>query len=107
MDLGLFVPLTLLAFVATEGVVEYLLGTLFDKIEKIKPYSWTLMYASAAAGVGLAFFYKLDAMALVGLPASPVGLFVTGIFVGRGANFISDVFSLVGAKISEARSWAS
>jgi hypothetical membrane protein len=60
MNLALFVPLMFLAFVATEGVVEYLLGTLFDKIAKIKPYSWALMYVSAGVGIFLAFFYNYN-----------------------------------------------
>lgn len=98
----LYVALTVLAFVATEGVVEYLLGEIFKRIEKLAPYSWTLKYASAAVGVFLTFYYALDAMTLVGLPASPVGTVITGVIVGRGANVVHDLFSLIAAKRDKA-----
>ena len=92
-------------FMATEGTVEYLLGTLFERLTgkkddagnptyPLRPYSWTLMYASVAVGIFLAFHYALDIPSVVlGLPASPVGVILTGIVIGRGANFVSDVWS--------------
>lgn len=95
MEPLMFAQLMLLAFVATEGVVEYLLGTIFEKFAKLTPYSWVLKYVSALVGIGLAFFYRLDAISLVGLPVSPVGTIITGVFVGRGANFINDLFELI------------
>lgn len=96
LTLAKFATLMFLAFVATEGVVEYLAGRLFEKIEKLKPYDWLLMYLSAAVGIALAFWYRLDILALwLGEVYSPVGVVITGVLVGRGANTINTVAKLI------------
>jgi len=43
-------------------------------------------------GVGLCWAYRADLLALVGLDArySLIGYLVTGLLLGRGANFIND-----------------
>ena len=93
MDFGLFVVMMFFGFMATEGSVEYILGTLFDKVEAIGKFKWALMYVSLALGIFLAFHYELDIpFLLLGMPASPVGNIGTGIILGRGANFVSDVW---------------
>lgn len=91
-QLLMFAALMFLAFVATEGTVEFALGTLFDKVAKLAPFKWTLMYVSLAVGIFLAFYYALDVMSLFGLPGSPVGMVISGIVIGRGANYVSSVF---------------
>lgn len=79
-----------LAFL-TESMVEYLFGQLADHIEKLTPFKWALMYIAALAGVGLAFYYRLDLLALIGnLEASPVGFLLSGLIIGRGANYLHD-----------------
>ena len=89
----LYAAMLFFGFVATEGVVEYVLGTLFDKVEKLAPFKWTLMYASLAVGIFLAFYYGLDVVNIgLGLPFSPVGIILTGVVMGRGANLVSDVW---------------
>ena len=46
-------------------------GTLFDKVAKLSPFKWALMYASLAVGVFLAYYYKLDVVNVgLGLPYS-------------------------------------
>lgn len=81
-------------FVATEGLVEYSLGTLFERVDALEPYNWTLMYVSLGVGIFLALHYSFDAPHVVlGLPASPVGTVLTGLVMGRGANFVADVWS--------------
>jgi len=93
MDFGLLIVLMFFGFMVTEGSVEYIFGTLFDRIEKIKPYSWLLMYVSLGLGIFLAFHYALDIpFLLLGQKASPVGVVATGIIMGRGANFVADVW---------------
>jgi hypothetical protein len=93
-EVVLFAAAMFFGFLATEGLVEYLLGTLFDKVAVLSPFKWALMYVSALVGVGLAFFYALDLPAVVfGLPASPVGVLLTGLSIGRGSNFVNDLFS--------------
>ena len=95
-NLGLFAILMFFSFIATEGFVEYFLGTLFERVEKIKPFAWLLVYVSLFAGLGLTFAFELDAVAKVfGItsPAMPwLGTALTGVVIGRGANFVADVW---------------
>jgi len=93
MDPLLFVLMLFFGFMATEGTVEYVLGTPFDKFPVLTPFKWLLMYVSLALGIFLAFYYALDMVALLGKPMTPVGMVLTGIVMGRGANFVSDVWS--------------
>lgn len=92
MTAGQLVLFMVLAFIVTEGTVEYLLGVPFDRIPRLTPYKWVLMYVSAALGVFLAVYYVIDMLALLGLQASIVGQVITGILLGRGANFINDLW---------------
>jgi hypothetical protein len=93
-DILLYALMLFLGFMATEGVVEFALGTLFDKVAKLSPFKWLLMYVSLAVGIFLAFYYSIDAVALVfQQPATPVGLILTGTIMGRGANFVNDVWT--------------
>lgn len=98
----------LVTFIA-EAVTEYLIGQPFDKIEKLTPYKWLLAYFAAGVGVGLALFYKLDMVALMGkylgnalkLPAeaafanqyTAVGSVLTGLLMGRGSNYLHQFIS--------------
>ena len=79
-----------------EGTTEYLLGPWFELLKarwpaaaKIEP----MKYVSAAVGVGFAFAYRLDLLAtafeIVSKPVW-VGMALTGILLGRGANFVHD-----------------
>jgi hypothetical protein len=77
-----------LAFLV-ESFVEYVFGTPMDKIPKLKPYKWLLMYIALAAGIGLAFYYRLDMISLLpgGYQITPVGIILSGLILGRGAVF--------------------
>jgi hypothetical protein len=97
------VPLAIsltLAFL-NESMVEYLFGTVFDKVPSLEPYRWLLMYVAAATGVGMAFYYQLDLISLIqqgvlGLelaPVTPIGMVLTGLGIGRGANYLNDFVS--------------
>jgi len=90
----LFALTVFFGFMATEGTVEYILGTPFDKIAALTPFKWLLMYVSLAAGLGLAFYYGLDIVSAVfGVGGvTPVGIGLTGIVMGRGASFVRDVW---------------
>jgi len=93
MDFGLFAVLMFFGFMCTEGAVEYVFGTLFEKSVKLSPHSWALMYVSLGLGVFLAFHYELDIpFLLLGQKASPIGVIATGIIMGRGANFINEIW---------------
>jgi len=89
-----------IAFAATwaiEGGTEYIFGTLFNKIPKLTPYKWALMYIALVFAVGVAFYYQLDLFALIKwlvadgeLQTTWVGLLLTGILMGRGSNVLHD-----------------
>ena len=77
-----------LAFLA-ESMVEYLFGSLVDHVPALDKFRWTLMYVSAGVGVGLAFFYELDIIRLITAEdITPVGMILSGLMIGRGANFV-------------------
>lgn len=82
-----------LAFL-TESMVEYVFGTIADHVEKLKPYKWTLIYVALLVGVGLSWYYQLDLIALVAeQEPGQVGYIMTGLIVGRGANYLHDFVS--------------
>lgn len=84
-----------LAFL-TESFVEYVFGIPMKKIAKLQPHVWTLNYVALAVGVGVAFYYSIDLISLIAQTAggewgaTPVGIVLTGMIIGRGSNFLSD-----------------
>lgn len=87
-NLGLLTFLTVLS----EGSVEYFFSPIFTNSPKLEPYKWMLMYVSALVGVVVAYSYQVDLIALLGLaPQSVVGVVLTGLVIGRGANFVHDL----------------
>ena len=92
-----FALIAALSMLATEGVVEYLLGKVFDffavedRIRKL-----VLPLVSGAVGVGYAFHYRVDMIDLFfSVGYSWVGVVSTGVCIGRGANFISATVSTI------------
>ena len=85
-----------LAFLA-ESTVEYLFAVWFDMAEAKWPMLAQvapLRYVALVVGVALAFAYRLDLL-LVAFPDVPpfspwVGILLTGLVIGRGANFVHD-----------------
>ena len=55
--------------------------------------AYVLRYLAALVGIALAIAYRADVLALFGLVAwTPwIGYVVTGLIIGRGANYLSDV----------------
>lgn len=90
------VVLALVLASLVEGFTEYIFGTAFEKFTKLQPYKWLLMYISLIVGIGLMFYYQLDLIALIAnmagasLPVTPVGLVLSGLVIGRGANYAND-----------------
>src|SRR3990167_5519941 len=88
-----------LAFLV-ESMVEWGLGIPMDKIPKLTPYKWLLQYAAAGVGVGLAIFYSLDLIALIAqqaggeIPITAVGEVLSGLAIGRGANYLHQFVSV-------------
>lgn len=96
----------LLAFVLAffvESFVEYLFGRPFNwpLFAKIKEYkSDVLIYLAAIVGIVLAFYYAIDLfyLALYFLEVPDValtnmGIVLSGLAIGRGANFVHQLMS--------------
>jgi hypothetical protein len=95
---GVLAVIFLLAFLV-ESLVEYLFGQVFVHVPAIQPYSWLLMYVSAAVGVLAAFLYGFDLLYLLSqytespLQTTWFGMLLTGLAIGRGSNYLHDIVS--------------
>lgn len=93
---GILAVIFLLAFLV-ESLVEYLFGKVVDNIPALTPYKWGLMYVSAIVGVVGAFIYGFDLLYLLGqfvgagIPSTGFGVALTGLAIGRGANYLHDL----------------
>jgi len=93
---GLLGIVFLLAFLV-EAMVEYIFGTPMQMSEKLKPYSWLLMYVALAVGLVGSFRYHLDIVYILAqylkadIQTDVLGIIFTGLMIGRGSNFVHDV----------------
>jgi len=82
-------------FLATliEGTITYLFG----KSEEPRP---GIRYVSLGFGIMLATAYQVDIPGMAGLAAINVyvNYIVSGLVIGRGANYINDIFALIQSK---------
>jgi hypothetical protein len=92
-----------------ESLVEYLIRPLVKPwiegrppaarlVGEPDPITWRdmlLRYVAAVVGILLCWIYNADLLAMVGLvsPWPWVGNVVTGLIIGRGANFVHDFAS--------------
>ena len=87
-----------------EGLMEYFVAPWFERFRKEEgeledgATDWRLYllrYSSAAVGVLLCLAYQVDLLSILGLvsPVPYVGSFLTGLLIGRGANFVHDFAS--------------
>jgi hypothetical protein len=69
----------------TDGKIEYVTAA-----EPVR--TMALRYSAAVAGVVLCVAYAVDMLALAGLESGwpLVGCVLTGLLIGRGANFVND-----------------
>lgn len=87
----------LLVSFLVEALVEAVLGEPFNHYPALAPFKWLLKYAAFAAGVGGAFVYRFDFVALAGLHlgalinVTPYGIVLTGLAIGRGAQFVHEI----------------
>jgi len=79
-----------------EGTLTYVFGENSDT-----PRPW-LRYVSLLLGVGAAIAYQIDIPGMAGLVAVNVyvNYVVSGLILGRGANYINDIFALIQSKKS-------
>lgn len=86
-----------LAFL-TEGLTEYLFAGPMARLRLPTAY---LKQVSAVVGMVLCLTYKVDALALF-FSLAPrwdfLGQVLTGLLLGRGANFFHDLYSRYGRK---------
>lgn len=98
--LGILVVLLALAFLV-ETLVEFLFGTLFDKVPVLAPHKWALMYIAVLVGIVGAFLYHFDLLEILGetVKAEPAitvtwyGEAITGIAIGKGSNYLHQFIS--------------
>jgi len=96
--LAVLAVIFLLAFMV-ETLTEFLFGDLFNKVPALVAYKWTIKYIAVAVGVGGAWVYQFDLVNLLsqyvdaGLPASPFGVVLTGIAIGKGSNYIHQLIA--------------
>lgn len=106
--IGTFILIFLVSFII-EAIVEFFAGAPIAHNEKLKPYSWALIYVAAVAGVGVSFHYQFDIVALIAtyletspaIGVSPVGIILTGLTIGRGSNAVHDLMQKMIAKAKE------
>lgn len=81
-----------------EGLITYLFG------ENASGRTY-LRYVSLALGIALAWAYKIDIPAMVGLATQfvIVGYIVSGLIIGRGANYLNDIFKLIQTRTTSLR----
>jgi len=86
-------------FLATlvEGLITYLFGEKGPTLYSNRAY---LRYVSLALGISLSIAYAVDIPAMVGLASdfSLVGSIVSGIIIGRGANYVNDIIGFIQTK---------
>lgn len=86
-----------LAFL-TEGVTEYFFAGPLTRLKLSPGY---LKQVSAAVGVVLCLTYRVDALSLL-FALSPrwelLGQVLTGLLLGRGANFVHDLYTRYGRR---------
>ena len=82
-----------------ESLVEYFFGEIANHVPALEQWKWLLMYVAAAVGIVAAFIYQFDLISLIAswleveLNASPFGIVLTGLAIGRGANYIHQIIS--------------
>jgi hypothetical protein len=108
---GLMVVFAILAIILflsflVEALTEYVFGQVAEHVKVLQPYQWTLTYIALAVGVLAAFWYRFDLVyllarfleqyapgVLVEIPQTNLGIILTGLAIGRGANFIHDLIT--------------
>lgn len=89
----MLITLTGIVFLSTliEGLLTYLFG---EKDENATPRKY-LRYVSLALGIVLAFAYNVRIPQMFGVMATnPLfDYFLSGIVIGRGSNYVNDLFS--------------
>lgn len=101
IELAKLLALTVFLAFLVESFTEYFFGKLCDLVKAFAPAKPFLFYVSAIAGVLLAFWYKVDLIAwFLSGPVTWVGIFLSGLAIGKGSSFIHDIIQWFFLKIS-------
>ena len=98
MNVIAFIVLVLFLAFVIESLVEYFVGEVANHIPRVEPYKWLTMYLAAIVGIVAAFIYQLDLVHLLAdflgiqMAISTLGMVLTGLAIGRGSNFIHDIW---------------
>lgn len=98
MVIALLAVILLLAFLV-ESMTEYAFGKAVENIPALKPFGWLLIYVAMAIGIAGAWVYRFDLLAMLGqfleieIQTTGFGITITGMAIGRGANYIHDIVS--------------
>ena len=95
------VILTIILLVAflIETLVEFVFADVFLKIPGAAQWKWTVKYIAISVAIYAAFLYQFDLISLLAqllegpvIEISTFGLIVTGVAIGKGSNYLHDVF---------------
>ena len=98
MNILAILAVTLMLAFLIESLVEYFVGEIANHIPAVTPFKWLIMYVAAAVGVLAAFVYQIDLISMlsdflgVQQTSTTLGMVITGLAIGRGANFIHDLW---------------
>lgn len=98
MNVFAILAVILLLSFLVEALTEYIFGQIAEHVAAIEPYSWLIMYVALAVGVGLAYTYDFDLIYLLSnwlgadIPHHSFGVLLTGLSIGRGSNFVHDLW---------------
>ena len=95
---GVVATLGVIFFVAflVTSIVEAVFGQVFEQVAALKPYKWLQQYLAFGAGIGMAFVYGFDLIALLGqvlgqtIATTTAGIVSTGIGIGMGASWLHE-----------------
>jgi hypothetical protein len=106
LDLAKFLGLALFLAFLTESFTEYIFGKLCDLVKPLEPVKPYIFYVALVVGIGLAFWYKIDLIAwFMSGPVTPVGIILSGLSIGRGANFMHDIIQRFFLANAEKKQW--
>lgn len=98
MSVLLILAIVLFVAFLVETLVEFVAGPIFDKVPKLAPYKWTIMYVAIAVAMFAAFLYRLDLVFMLAqflgveeIPQTTYGTIITGIAIGKGSNYLHDL----------------
>ena len=99
MNVLLILAIVLFIAFLIETLVEFVTSPIFDKIPVLTPHKWVVMYVAIAVAVFASFLYRLDLVFMLAqflgvesIPETIYGTAITGVAIGKGSNYLHDLF---------------